>query len=81
MPPAGSLCRQPERADPGPDARWLYAALKDRWKRALEAAGTSRLGLWLTEHSAAEEEMHRQRALGCQICTATGAPSASQLSV
>lgn len=31
LPPAGSLCRQPERADPGPDTRWLYAALKDRW--------------------------------------------------
>lgn len=43
---------------PRPDTRWLCATLKDRWEEtALEASGTLRLALWLTEHDAAEEEM------------------------
>jgi hypothetical protein len=67
---------------PGPDTRWLCATLKDRWEEiALEAAGTLRLVLWLTEHGADEEEMRGQKAGGCLICITTEASSASQLSV
>lgn len=82
MPPAGSLCCQPGRADPGTDTRWLCASLKDRWEEtALEAAGVLRLGLCLTECGVAENEMHTPRAGGCLICIKMEVPRASKLTV